>query len=177
MDAFIFAKRAHEGQVRKLTGDAMIEHPSEVARILEEAGFGVHVICAGFLHDTIEDTDVTEDHIVEWFGENVLRIVLSNTEDKNLSWEERKQHTIDHIADLDIECRSLLVADKLSNLRSLDRGIREHGDAVFGNFKRGRDQQAWYFGSVADRMYDNLDKSEAPVFFEEYRLLVDRVFG
>lgn len=175
--AYKMAKSAHKGQTRKIDGSDMFSHPEEVANILKGAGFDEDVQIAGLLHDTIEDTDMAESDVLECFGNRVLWIVLSNTENKELSWEDRKQHTIDHVTDLDVECRSLLIADKYSNLLDLSRAIEKHGDDVFKKFKRGREQQAWYFGSIADRMFIGLGKHEIPEFYNDYRELVDRVFG
>jgi len=64
--------------------------------ILIENNCEENVIIAGILHDTIEDTGTAPDEIRSLFGENVLSIVLSETEDKTKTWQERKQATIDH---------------------------------------------------------------------------------
>lgn len=174
--AYKMAKSAHKGQVRKIDGSEMFVHPVEVSKILKDAGFDEDVQISGLLHDTIEDTVMTESDLLECFGNRVLWIVLSNTENKELSWEARKQHTIDHVVDLDVECRSLLIADKYSNLLDMSRAIEVYGDDVFKKFKRGREQQAWYFGSIADRMFIGLKDVDVPDFYHEYRKLVDRVF-
>lgn len=70
-----FATRVHEGQVRKGSGVPYIEHPEKVAKILTDMGASEDVICAGWLHDTVEDTDVTLEQVISEFGEYVGELV------------------------------------------------------------------------------------------------------
>lgn len=59
-----FAIKAHNGQVRKTEKDKpMIVHLFDVASILKLYEFDENVIAAGFLHDTLEDTEVTKEYI------------------------------------------------------------------------------------------------------------------
>ena len=68
-DAFDYAMRMHEGQMRK-TGDPYIVHPLDVAITLSEYQTDPTTIIAGLLHDTIEDTDATFEDIKELFDPN-----------------------------------------------------------------------------------------------------------
>lgn len=177
--AFQFALSAHHGQSRKLFDFPYIYHPMEVAKTLAESGMRTEVVVAGFLHDTVEDTDVTLDDIHQAFGAEVVRLVSSNTEDKTKSWEERKRHTLDTLRVANVEERALVVADKLSNLYSLHRTLeaaQEPTEVTFGRFNRGKQQQAWYFRGVAEAMYENLTPTACPAFFREYQELVEKVF-
>ena len=67
VSAFDFAFQLHEGQFRA-SGDPYIVHPVAVADLLRDIGASAPVIAAGFLHDVVEDTDVTPDQIEEHFG-------------------------------------------------------------------------------------------------------------
>ncbi|RHT73248.1 bifunctional (p)ppGpp synthetase/guanosine-3',5'-bis(diphosphate) 3'-pyrophosphohydrolase [Ruminococcaceae bacterium AM28-23LB] len=83
--AYSFAALAHEGQKRKGSPVPYIAHPAEAARILAQAGATAEVICAGLLHDTLEDTSVTPEQLEEAFGLVVRQLVEGCSEDKALS--------------------------------------------------------------------------------------------
>ncbi|GAA0330192.1 HD domain-containing protein [Bacillus carboniphilus] len=172
-----FAMEAHAGQLRKSTGTPMIEHPIRVAETLREFGFNEEVVAAGFLHDTVEDTDVTIEDIEQEFGEEVARIVAGNTENKEHSWEERKQHTIDWVKQAPIEIKALIVADKLDNLNSLMEAYKTQGDGVWRHFKRGKEKQGWYFSGVALNSTYGLGEEEIPDFFKEFIEKVNRFWS
>lgn len=173
-----FAKNAHEGQVRKLTGTPMFEHLERVATLLKEAKLPDEVVAAGYLHDTVEDTNVTHADILENFGKEVAFIVSGHTEDKTKSWEQRKQATIDELADpaTPLSIRALIIADRLDNLRSYKQGITVFGEAMWGKFKRGRTEQAWYFRGCLDYMDIGLASTDIPSFFYDYQKEVNEFF-
>lgn len=148
LKASSFASEKHNNQFRKGTDIPYISHPIDVALKLRCLCDITDVVCAGYLHDTLEDTDTTRDEIAEIFGENVLNLVLSNTEDKSKSWEERKQHTLDKIQSLSYEESCLLLADKYSNLLSLAWDYDTYGDAIWSRFNRGKVSQRWYYTSI-----------------------------
>ena len=155
-DAIIFAAKAHEGQRRKGTDIPYITHPFEVAQILMEAGCDETLIIAGLLHDTLEDTEVTAAEIEEQFGPEVLALVDSDSEDKSLSWEDRKKHTIEYLRDrASLEELLLACADKLANMRSIKADYMVLGDKVWDRFHRGKEQQSWYYSSLID-VFDGL---------------------
>ena len=94
--AIEFSAKAHEGHFRKGSKIPYITHPLEVAKILGEAvnpKENEALICAGLLHDTVEDTDTSLETIRREFGEKVADLVASDSENKGLSWEKRKQNT------------------------------------------------------------------------------------
>ncbi|XP_062998348.1 guanosine-3',5'-bis(diphosphate) 3'-pyrophosphohydrolase MESH1 isoform X2 [Elgaria multicarinata webbii] len=76
---------------------------------------------AALLHDTVEDTDATFSEIEESFGEEVRRIVEEVTDDKTLPKMERKRLQIEHAVHSSQAARLVKLADKLYNLRDLNR--------------------------------------------------------
>ena len=68
------AKSYHEGQYRK-SGDPYIQHPLEVAYILGTINAGPNTICAGLLHDVLEDTEMTKEEMTLEFNEEIAEIV------------------------------------------------------------------------------------------------------
>ncbi len=97
-DAIDFAVRAHNGQFRKGTNIPYIVHPIGVMQKLLQYTNNTDVVCAGILHDTLEDTQTTEQDIKNQFGNHILELVKAVSEpDKSLSWIERKKHTIEYL--------------------------------------------------------------------------------
>jgi (p)ppGpp synthase/HD superfamily hydrolase len=174
--ARLFSMEAHKGQTRRLSTDPYFIHPEAVAKILQEAGLPDEVVAAGYLHDTVEDTDVTILEIQKEFGEKVAVIVAGNTEDKTKSWEERKQHTIDLVKTASFDIKCLIGADKLDNLRSLIEVSNSSSDDIWSHFKRGKAQQAWYYTHVANALFENVEKHKIPEFFQVYHELVHEFF-
>ena len=169
--AFLFALKVHGGQTRK-DGKPYITHPFSVAMELAKNGANDELICAGLLHDTIEDGGVSPDDLKREFGGEVLRLVLFDTENKRLSWKERKDATLLALENCDRKCAMLVCADKLSNIRDLSEGLEAKGESVWNKFKYGRDRQEWLFREYVEvlsrlsdlRMYDELKQAVETVF-------------
>jgi (p)ppGpp synthase/HD superfamily hydrolase len=79
------------------------------------------VIMSALLHDTVEDTDTTFEEIENHFGKNVSKIVEEVTDDKNLPKQERKRLQIIRAACSSHEAKLVKLADKLYNLRDLEK--------------------------------------------------------
>ena len=77
--AFLFALKVHGGQTRK-DGKPYITHPFSVAMELAKNGASDELICAGLLHDTIEDGGASPGELKREFGAEVLRLGLCETE-------------------------------------------------------------------------------------------------
>ncbi|NBJ70036.1 MULTISPECIES: HD domain-containing protein [Clostridia] len=171
-----FATAAHQGQLRKNSKTPYITHPIRVANILEGAGCSKEVVCAGYLHDVVEDTAYTIQDIASRFGKHITFLVSAHTENKSLPWDKRKQHTIDVLQTSNIEVKQLIVADKLDNLLSIEEDLKLLGDAVWDNFNAPFSKQKWYYQSIAAVMYDGVSLIETPSFFKLYEDTVFRVF-
>lgn len=158
-EAINFAVKKHSDQVRKATTIPYILHPLEVLQILYSMRADTNVMIAGVLHDTVEDTDTTLDEIMELFGSDVAQLVASNSEDKSKSRDERKKHTIAELANADKRVKMLVLADKLSNMRSIAIDYEKSGDELWERFNAPKEKQAWYYSGVQDALYDMYFKS------------------
>ncbi|XP_059610686.1 guanosine-3',5'-bis(diphosphate) 3'-pyrophosphohydrolase MESH1 [Phlebotomus argentipes] len=119
-----FAAVKHKDQRRKdKDGTPYINHPVGVAYILtDEAGiWDLPVLLAAILHDTVEDTETTFEEIEEHFGTQVRNVVAEVTDDKTLPKDVRKAKQIENAAKSSYEARLVKLADKLYNLRDLQR--------------------------------------------------------
>ena len=172
-----FAINAHKGQIRKSDKEKpMIIHPINVADILSEYGFDDNVVAAGYLHDVIEDTKYTKEDLLKEFNEDVLSLVLGDTEkDKSLSWEERKIETINIVKDLDLRHKSIVCADKISNLEDMRIIFEIKGEKNFSAFKRGYEKQKWYYTEVYNSLKYNIDENN--IMLNRLKLLIDDIFN
>ncbi|OQV25566.1 Guanosine-3',5'-bis(diphosphate) 3'-pyrophosphohydrolase MESH1 [Hypsibius exemplaris] len=119
-----FATLKHSTQRRKDPEKTpYINHPIGVANILASEGgvTDVAVLQGALLHDTVEDTNTTLDEIENHFGASVRRIVEEVTDNKALSYDERKRHQIARAPFVSYEAKLVKLADKLHNLRDLLR--------------------------------------------------------
>ena len=120
LEAKMFATAAHAavGQKRKYSGDDYIIHPQRVAAIVEKHGGTDEMIAAAWLHDTVEDTDVTPELITEMFGDEVASIVEGLTDVSLPSDGNRaKRKSIDrmHSASASTESQFVKCADIIDN--------------------------------------------------------------
>jgi (p)ppGpp synthase/HD superfamily hydrolase len=171
-NAIQFAAHKHEGQTRKGSDIPYIVHPFEVMYILKENGCGKDVIIAGLLHDTLEDTDTTPKEIASNFGENILFLVRSETEDKSKSWKERKQTTISHLYSASVETKLVCCADKLSNLRSMYADLKRIGEKLWERFNAPKELIRWYYEELLKPLAEISDTE----MYDELQMLVEVVF-
>lgn len=123
--AFYFAKDAHEGQ-KRASGEEYFIHPCAVSQILIDLGLDSATICAAFLHDTIEDTQVSEGDIKREFGEEVLALVQGVTKLEKFEFKSKKEEQAENFKKIfvsmanDIRVIIIKLADRLHNMRSLN---------------------------------------------------------
>ena len=124
-DAFNFAYRLHQGQYRK-SGEPYIIHPIAVAGMLRDLGGSADMIAAGFLHDVVEDTDVTIEEIEEHFGAEVRRLVEGVTKLSKINFKNKTESQAENFRRMflamaqDIRVIVVKLADRLHNMRTLD---------------------------------------------------------
>jgi len=147
--AIRFATKTHEvyqKQKRKGKDIPYITHPLTVGIILSQIGADQDVVCAGILHDTIEDSTsekkVTFEMIEQRFGVEVAQMVLDVSEtDKTLSWEERKKEALEHIKSFSHNSLLVKSADIVSNMTELVDDYDRDGDQVFLRFNAPKDRK------------------------------------
>jgi len=117
-----FAAEHHKAQKRKgEAGEPYINHLIEVAELIATSSEALvaNLIMAGFLHDTIEDTNVTRQELEQRFGKDVAALVVEVTDDKSLPKEQRKALQVQNAHKKSPRAQTLKLADKISNLRAL----------------------------------------------------------
>lgn len=171
--AAAFAAKAHEGAFRKGTKVPYIVHPLETAVIVSLMGADGELVCAALLHDVVEDTPVTGEELRAQFGERVAALVMEETEDKSRSWKERKSRTVLHLKNASREVKMLVLADKLSNLRSIVKDYLLVGDDIWNRFhEKRKEEHAWYYREIGKTLGE-LDDFPA---YQEYVKLCALVF-
>jgi len=120
--AAAFAAEKHRKQRRKdVEASPYINHPIQLAYILVQADIeDPAVLAAALLHDTIEDTDTTQDELEIVFGYEIAHIVAECTDNKALHKLERKQAQIDHAAGLSRKAKLVKLADKIANVSDIN---------------------------------------------------------
>ena len=173
--AITFATHAHEGQFRKGTQRPFILHPLEVGDIVGTMTEDEEIISAAILHDTIEDCEgVTEEIIRVEFSPRVANLVAGESEDKSKSWMERKSHTIEKLKTAPKEIQMIGLADKLSNMRDIDRDYPICGEELWNRFRmKDKNVIGWYYKSIKDSLKDSLGSTAA---YQEYCELVEKNF-
>lgn len=173
---------AHEGQSRKrIPGRPEIPyivHPMHVALMLARFGMEEDVIVAGLLHDVVEDCEGwTEERVAAEFGVHVASIVEQLTEDKSLTWDERKRWAIDHVPHMSPEAASVKAVDKLHNLHSLLADLRESPDpdAVWAKFKGGRDKTLAHDREFVEALSARVDPRIARALRSTLKSLLEQV--
>src|ERR1039457_3687214 len=122
MKAALFAAEKHSGQRRKgAAAEPYINHLLEVAELVSStlSDPDTNLVVAALLHDTIEDTGVTNEELVHAFGPDVPNLVVEVTDDKWLPKTERKRLQIVNASKISVRAQAIKLADKISNLRAI----------------------------------------------------------
>ncbi len=174
--AICFAVDRHTGQLRKGTTRPYITHPLETMTILSSMNADTNLLIAGVLHDVLEDTDTTEEEITELFGQDVASLVLAHTEDKTRSWEERKLTAIEDLKNASLRVKALVMADKVSNLRSMYADHKRVGEQLWERFNAPKEKQAWYYGGIRDALHELQEYPEMKDTYREMVILYNNLF-
>ena len=123
-EAYDLAVQAH-GEQRRVSGEPYIIHPIEVAFILIDLGMDTECICAGLLHDVVEDTQVSLDEIRKRFGHDVALLVDGVTKITRLPLFTKEEQQAESVRKMllamaeDVRVIIIKLADRLHNMRTL----------------------------------------------------------
>jgi RelA/SpoT family (p)ppGpp synthetase len=128
--AYNVAFEAHKDQFRK-EGSAYITHPIEVASILIELHLDIETVCAGLMHDVLEDSFIKKSYLEKLFGKDIVAIVdgVSNLNKLDFdSIEDRNANNLQKMAlamSKDIRVIIVKLCDRLHNMRTIEFLPRE----------------------------------------------------
>lgn len=127
--AYEVAEVAHRGQVRK-TGEPYITHPLAVAKMLADYGLDEATLAAAFLHDTVEDTELTLSGVQEQFGDEIASLIDGVTKLDRVRYTNREQAQAATIRKMvvamaqDVRVLIIKLFDRLHNIRTV-HALRE----------------------------------------------------
>ena len=122
--AYNYADELHKGQMRQ-NGDPYISHPLNVAYILAEMHADKDTICAGILHDTLEDTYITKEDISHDFNQNIANLVDGVTKLSKMNFSSKQDQNYANTRKIitgiteDVRIIIIKLADRLHNMRTL----------------------------------------------------------
>ena len=122
--AYACAEKAHSGQVR-ISGDAYIIHPLNVAYILTGLHLDDETICAALLHDVVEDTGATLEEMDSLFGKNIMELIDGVTKLGRIEYMSKEDVKLENYRKMflamakDIRVIMIKLADRLHNMRTL----------------------------------------------------------
>jgi len=122
--AYEVAKELHKGQFRE-SGEEYIAHPLTVAYILAEMHADRDTVCAGLLHDVLEDTNFTKEEIANLFNPDVANLVDGVTKLSKMNFSSKESQNLANtrkiITGLTTDVRTIIIklADRLHNMRTL----------------------------------------------------------
>ncbi len=123
--AYVYSAKVHQGQVRK-SGEPYLVHPLEVCGLLADMKLDEYSLCAGILHDTIEDTVATAEELGQLFGDQVADIVVGVTKLSTMPYSTSHEKAAENFRRMvvamakDIRVILVKLADRLHNMRTLE---------------------------------------------------------
>ena len=166
--AYLFAKLAHDGQLRK-SGEPYIIHPVQVALIVADLSLDVDSVIAALLHDTIEDTGYGYKDIRGRFGAKVADLVEGVTKLTRTAFTSKEEEQMENLRKMflamskDIRVLLIKISDRLHNMRTLEyreeKGRRETSRETMEIYaplahRLGMQRFKW---ELEDRALQNLD--------------------
>jgi guanosine-3',5'-bis(diphosphate) 3'-pyrophosphohydrolase len=130
-----FAADRHAGQ-RRRSGEPYVVHPLGVARTITDLRLDVASVCAGLLHDCVEDTSATAEDIGRLFGTEIQFLVDGVTKLGQIPWTTREERQAENFRKMllamarDIRVILIKLADRVDNMRTLQHMPREKQERI-----------------------------------------------
>ncbi len=122
--AYLVAEKGHQGQMRR-SGEPYITHPVQAALILAKMRLDYQTIMATLLHDVVEDTNISQEDLIDQFGEEVTTLVDGVTKLTKIKFESRAEAQAENFRKMvlamvkDIRVIIVKLADRLHNMQTL----------------------------------------------------------
>ena len=177
--AYVFAAAAHKGQTRR-NGEPYVIHPLEVSYIVAKLRLDTASVCAGLLHDTVEDTTTTVDDVRTAFGEDTAGLVEALTKLEKLNFQSAEEAQAENFRKMliamsrDLRVIVIKLADRLHNMRTLHHMPEEKQ-------KRTAQETLDIFAPLANRLGINWVKTELEdlcfkyLFNAEYKKIAESI--
>lgn len=123
--AYAYSKHAHDGQKRK-SGDPYFVHPASVAGIITDLRLDTASVCAGLLHDVVEDTLASVEDIEREFGEEIATLVDGVTKLSKINFTSKEDRQAENFRKMvvamaqDIRVLLIKLCDRVDNMRTLE---------------------------------------------------------
>jgi guanosine-3',5'-bis(diphosphate) 3'-pyrophosphohydrolase len=133
--AYDYSFRAHAGQTRK-SGEPYIVHPVSVAGIIADLRLDAASVCAGLLHDVVEDTLATTDDLTKEFGTEVAELVDGVTKLSLINFTSKEDRQAENFRKMvvamarDIRVLLIKLCDRLDNMRTLEHMSKEAQERI-----------------------------------------------
>ena len=177
--AYLYAKDLHEGQFRQ-SGEPYIVHPLNVAYILAEMHADRDTVCAGLLHDTLEDTHIKKEDIAHDFNQNIASLVDGVTKLSKMNFSSKQDQNYANTRKIitgiteDVRIIIIKLADRLHNMRTLKYLTRDRQIA-------NANETMELYAPLANRLgmyslkWELEDLAFKYLYPEEYRELVEGI--
>jgi len=173
------AYELHKDQTRKSCNVPYFVHLLDTAKYLMYETNDAEIICAGILHDTLEDTDYSEDSLKNDFGERVYSLVKFCTEQgifgvseeqKKVTWKVRKTNTILKLKDASRDELLVFASDKISNLLSIKEDLI-NGVDVWKKFNGSKSDIEWYYSEIEKNLSYKIGDTRLFRIYQDLMLL------
>ncbi len=182
--AYLAANKGHHGQMRR-SGEPYISHPVAAALILARMRLDHQTIMATLLHDVVEDTSVSQEDLIQQFGEEVSSLVDGVTKLTKIKFESRAEAQAENFRKMvmamvkDIRVIIVKLADRLHNMKTL-------GALPYAKKKRIAIETLEIYAPIANRLgmhglYTNLEdlgfKALYPMRYHAIKTAVEKTRG